>query len=328
MKLMEIAESVQIIKALADSSRLVLVQALHKPQCVEELAQRCGLAPSTVCFHLGKLEKSGLVTKKKEQYYVVYSLNDAIFDKSLRDLTAFRNADEYVQEERVRRYRSKVLRAFMKNGRVVRIPAQYKKRLIVMEEILRQFRSGETYKESQVDDIIKEVCSDYVTIRRAFVDEGMMARDKDLYRVGGPIQVPPSTQDREAREPLTEANVKTRQDIKREYKERKKPAGVFQVKNIANGKMLLGSSLNLEGPLNGHKFMLTNGSHRNAALQEDWNTFGPDKFVFEILEVVKVKDDPNFNLIDELTLLEQIWIEKLQPFGERGYNTEARIRQA
>jgi group I intron endonuclease len=122
--------------------------------------------------------------------------------------------------------------------------------------------------------------------------------------------------------------MKSIQDIKREYKERKKPAGVFMVKNTANGKVLLGSSLNLEGPLNGHKFMLTTGSHRNEALQKDWNAYGGDKFVFEILEVVKVKDDPNFNLEDEMTLIEQIWIEKLQPFGEGGYNTEPNIRQA
>ena len=121
---------------------------------------------------------------------------------------------------------------------------------------------------------------------------------------------------------------KTRQDINREYKERKKPAGVFQVKNTANGKVLLGSSLNLEGPLNGHKYMLTIGSHRNEALQKEWNEYGADKFVFEILEVVKVKDDPNFNLLDELTLIEQIWVEKLQPFGERGYNPDMKIRQA
>jgi len=122
--------------------------------------------------------------------------------------------------------------------------------------------------------------------------------------------------------------MKSFKDMKREYKERKKPAGVFQVKNTANGKILLGSSLNLEGPLNSHKFMLTMGSHRNEDLQKDWNTYGPDHFVFEILEVVKISDDPNFNLEDELTLLEQIWIEKLQPFGERGYNKDARIRQA
>ncbi len=122
--------------------------------------------------------------------------------------------------------------------------------------------------------------------------------------------------------------VKSKQEIKREYKERKKPAGVFQVKNTRNGKVLLGSSLNLEGPLNSHKFMLTIGKHRNEALQKDWNTYGPEAFVFEVLEVVKVKDDPNFNLDDELTLLEQIWLEKLQPVGERGYNKDSRIRQA
>ena len=116
--------------------------------------------------------------------------------------------------------------------------------------------------------------------------------------------------------------------MKREYKERKKAAGVFQIKNKANGKILLGSSLNLEGPLNAHKFMLTIGSHRNKMLQQEWDQYGQDQFVFEILEVVKVKNDPDFILSDELTLLEQIWIEKLQPFGENGYNTNADIRQA
>lgn len=126
---------------------------------------------------------------------------------------------------------------------------------------------------------------------------------------------------------IKETKVKSRKDIKREYKERPKPAGVFQIKNTVNGKLLLGSSLNLEGPLNAHQFMLTIGRHRNKVLQQEWNEYGPDKFVFEILEVVQVKDDPNFNLNDELILLEQIWVEELQPFGERGYNTNTRIRQ-
>ena len=122
--------------------------------------------------------------------------------------------------------------------------------------------------------------------------------------------------------------MKSKKDLVREYKERQKPAGVFQIKNTANGKVLLGSSLNLEGPLNAHKFMLTVGSHRNKALQQEWNEYGADKFVFEILEMVQVKDEPNFNLKDELTLLEQIWLEELQPFGERGYNLDSNIRQA
>ena len=122
--------------------------------------------------------------------------------------------------------------------------------------------------------------------------------------------------------------MKTRKDIHQEYKERSIPAGVYQVKNKINGRILLGSSLNLEGPLNRHKFMLKIGSHTNKALQKDWDEFGPDSFILEILEEVKIKDDPNFNLKDELTLLEQIWLEELQPFGERGYNINEKIREA
>lgn len=119
-----------------------------------------------------------------------------------------------------------------------------------------------------------------------------------------------------------------RKDLIREYKERQKPAGVFQVKNTVNGKVLLGSSLNIEGSLNKHKFMLKGGLHRNKAMQDDWNEYGPENFIFEIVEVIRVKDDPNFNLSDELMLLEQIWLEELQPIGERGYNTNTDIREA
>lgn len=122
--------------------------------------------------------------------------------------------------------------------------------------------------------------------------------------------------------------MKSRDELKRAYQERPKQAGVFQIKNTINGKVLLGSSLNLDGPLNYHKFALTIGRHRNDVLQQDWNAYGPDAFVFEILDVVKIKDDPSFNLKDELTILEQLWVEELQPFGDRGYNTSAAIRQA
>jgi hypothetical protein len=122
--------------------------------------------------------------------------------------------------------------------------------------------------------------------------------------------------------------MKSRKELNREYQERPKPAGVFQVKNTANGRILLGSSLNLDGALNGHRFMLKTGSHRNKELLSDWNEYGADNFVFEILEVVDVRDNPNFNLSDELTLLEMIWLEKLEPFGEKGYNPNDRIRQA
>ena len=127
---------------------------------------------------------------------------------------------------------------------------------------------------------------------------------------------------------MKEKNVKTRKEIHREYKERVKPSGVFQIRNIANGKVLLGSSLNLEGLLNRNRFMLRSNGHPNKELQNDWNELGPDQFIFEILETVQISDDPHFNLKDELTLLEEIWLENLHPFGARGYNSSAKIREA
>jgi group I intron endonuclease len=113
--------------------------------------------------------------------------------------------------------------------------------------------------------------------------------------------------------------------VKRQYKDAPKQAGIYTITNTANGKILLGSSKNLHGPLNRHKFMLAHGSHWNKALQDDWRKFGAEAFKFEVVEVIEPKDDPNFNLDDELTLLEQIWIEKTNPF-EKGYNEEKNIR--
>jgi hypothetical protein len=113
---------------------------------------------------------------------------------------------------------------------------------------------------------------------------------------------------------------KTRAELKRAYKEAARQAGVYLVKNLRTGKILLGSSTNLHGPLNKHRFMLSIGRHNNPALQDDWNRLGADAFSFEILEVVEPSDDPLFNLDDELTLLEQIWLEKLGLPGEHGYN--------
>jgi group I intron endonuclease len=115
--------------------------------------------------------------------------------------------------------------------------------------------------------------------------------------------------------------------LKREFKEAPKEAGIFRITNTANGKVYLGSSLNLHGPLNKHRFTLQTGAHINRALQADFRRFGADAFVFEIVEVVRRTDDPGFNVDDELALLEEIWIEKERPFSERGYNDRQKIRE-
>jgi hypothetical protein len=311
------------MKALADGSRLMIVNALlDKPQYVEELAERLNLAPSTVSFHLKKMEGARLVRKSRDQYYLIYELNPELFDRTLKELTSFGDIQKFVQDERIARYRSKVLKAFFRGSQLTRLPTQHKKRLIVLEQFARRFQPGRTYDEPEVDAAIAEQFNDYCTIRRELVEEGYLEREAGHYRVVNGTAKRGKTRESEVPGGTMKnrsETMKTRAEIKRDYKESPKQAGVFKIQNKVNGKLLLGSSLNLHGPLNRYRFELQTGVHAHKDLQEDWKKYGPENFLFEVVEVVKVKDDPHFNIVDELTLLEQIWLEKLQPYGEKGY---------
>lgn len=110
-----------------------------------------------------------------------------------------------------------------------------------------------------------------------------------------------------------------KKELKQLYKEIKVEAGVYQIKNTVNQKILIESSRNLKN-FNGKLFQLKMGSHRNTALQKEWNEFGEDCFVFEVLEVLEKKETGYFDEKDALKKLEEKWLDKLQPFDERGYN--------
>lgn len=179
---MGIAENIEIMKSLADASRLqVLNSLIDKPQYVEELAQRMNLAVSTVSFHLKKLEKAGLVYKTKEQYYIIYHIREDIFNKTLRELTCYENLDKYIQDERMEKYRQKVLKTFFRKDKLIKLPIQWKKRMIVLDEFVKKFKPGKKYTEEEVNDIIMHSYDDYCTIRRLLIDMNIMKRESQVY---------------------------------------------------------------------------------------------------------------------------------------------------
>jgi len=106
----------------------------------------------------------------------------------------------------------------------------------------------------------------------------------------------------------------------REYKDTPRPMGVFQIKNKANDKVLIGSSNNLPAILNRFRTELKMGNCRNLALQEEWKQFGPEVFEFKELEILKPLDDPSYDPAEDLHFLEELWTEKLIPYGDKGYN--------
>lgn len=310
-----------MLKALADETRLKIAAALlEAPHCTEELATRLKRAPATISFHLRKLDEAGLVVKRKTQYYLMYALRHELLETTIAALISPDTGTERVEQRRLEKDRHKVLQTFFKDGRLVKIPKQWRKRRIVLEQILYAFEAGREYDEAELNQRIHAFNDDHCLIRRLLVDERLMMRNGQKYcRIC------------EEKDDMTHvlSEYDSRKETKRAYLEAPKEAGIFRITNRENGRVYLGSSLNLHGPLNKHQFVLSMGSHMNKALQKDWQKFGADAFVFEIVDTVSPADEPGFHMENELSRLEDIWIKKEKIFTapERAYNRRKKIRE-
>ena len=96
--------------------------------------------------------------------------------------------------------------------------------------------------------------------------------------------------------------------------------GIYQIRNTVNDKILIGSNLNLRAIENRFGFMGAAGFLGNSELQNYCMKYEKEKFVLEIIDKLDPKEDPAYDYREDLAVLEEMWIEKLQPFGEKGYN--------
>ena len=110
-----------------------------------------------------------------------------------------------------------------------------------------------------------------------------------------------------------------RRELTRAYRETPRPMGIFRVRNTANERALVARSVNLPASLNRERAQLKLGVHRNTALQRDWNAFGAGAFAFEVLDTLTPVDRPDWDPTDDLRALEELWLERLEPFDDRGY---------
>ncbi len=117
--------------------------------------------------------------------------------------------------------------------------------------------------------------------------------------------------------------MKSKKEIKDDYKEMKFKIGIFQIRNIENNKIYVDSSVDLIAIWNRHRFQLKNGLHPNIYLQKEWSEFGEKKFIFEILSEIKQDATKTTDYRKEAKQLETMFIEELQPFDYRGYNIKA-----
>jgi DNA-binding MarR family transcriptional regulator len=170
-------------RALADPTRIRILGLLaERPMYGQELAKVLDVKPPTISHHISPLVMAGLVRVRRENNYHYYELDSdgiqhlAESTQHIARLLFAGNPLPPKSDERAR-----VVATFIKDGRLVSIPAQYKKRRYVMEELSRSFEWGRLYDEKEVNAILKTFHDDVASLRREFIDQRIMMRENGRY---------------------------------------------------------------------------------------------------------------------------------------------------
>jgi hypothetical protein len=156
---------------------------------VEELAAASGLSAGTVVHHLKRLEAAGLVASTPRRPYVEYALRVDRLQGVSKQLAGLERADEAGNElagpdgEALPAYDAKVLRVFLRDGRLVSIPAQERKREAILRYLMAHcFGEDRPYQEREVNERLGKYHEDVAALRRYLVGAGLMTRAGGEYR--------------------------------------------------------------------------------------------------------------------------------------------------
>jgi hypothetical protein len=200
-----------------------------------------------------------------------------------------------------------------------------KHKVVVIRHLAKRFDPDRYYTEKEVNEILKGAYEDFATLRRYLIEYGLMDRKPDGSRYwlrkdeGRPEGVAGSKPDNHGGKKAEDMD--RRRELLDQYKQMKKEAGIYQIRNTAENKIFVLAAPDLKS-MNGKRFQLNMGSFMNAELQKDWTRLGEKAFAFEVLEVLEEKEDGFFDKKEELKKLERKWLDKLQPYGDNGYNVK------
>jgi cytochrome c556 len=108
-----------------------------------------------------------------------------------------------------------------------------------------------------------------------------------------------------------------RKEINNEYKARRLYGGVYTITNTVNGKYLIGYAANLKSIQNRFQFAVATGSTVHPKLQRDWEEYGAQVFIFEVLEELEQKTNQSqAEFMNDLKTLEQLCRANLDEYKE------------
>src|SRR3954454_20731745 len=177
-------DAATIVGLLADPARLKVVAALALGAgTIEEVSAASGLPLKDVAMAARRLARNGLVHRDGH----VLALHTEVFGAGARPAADAAPAPEPLSDDPAE---DAVLSAFVRDGRLVSIPAQQSKRRVVLEHLVRVFEPGVRYPEREVNALLAVWHDDYAALRRYLVDGGLLSRDAGLYwRTGGWVDV-------------------------------------------------------------------------------------------------------------------------------------------
>jgi hypothetical protein len=104
---------------------------------------------------------------------------------------------------------------------------------------------------------------------------------------------------------------RTRIELKKQYRETPPPMGIYAMRSLSSGRVIVEASTNVQAAMYRARFELDRKSYRDKQLQQDWLAFGPDQCRFEVIDLVKQRDDPAFDYKAELAGLLTMWREEM-----------------
>jgi biotin operon repressor len=178
------AALVRLFKGLADPTRLRMIAAMvDRPRCGQDLAAEVGVTPATVSHHLRVLAEAGLLSETRQAPYTFYQLDLERLQGAVKAVSSPKRVRELVTAAPVDDGTRDVLRAFFDGPRLIALPAQRRKKEIVLEELLRRLPRRREYREAELNRFIEVVHPDYCTIRREWIMGKYMEREAGVYRL-------------------------------------------------------------------------------------------------------------------------------------------------
>lgn len=173
----------EVVGLLADGDRLRVVAALVLGAATtDEVTTATGLDLRAAVTALGRLADRGLVEQDGHGWRLAEEeLRASARATASLDPPSDEHADLPAEAARV-------LRAFVRGGRLVDLPAQRAKRMVVLDLVAQDLEPGRRYLEAAVNDILRRWHDDTAALRRHLVDEGLVAREAGVYwRIGGTV---------------------------------------------------------------------------------------------------------------------------------------------